>query len=95
MTDKKRGTGRTTKQMQDSPLGSIFIWHHSDLTYPKELSKNIGRSDLKIVSPNWLLTGWRGVHLSGLVVDHFAYKIFTEEMLRLVEQALLRVKVQP
>jgi hypothetical protein len=91
MTYKKRGSGRTTKQMQEAPQNSVFVWVHHDLHYPKKLAEKIGRNDLKIVSPNWLLNGWRGVQLSGLVIDHFAHTSFTEEMKELSKQALLNV----
>ena len=90
MSYEKRGSGRTTKQMQEAPQNSIFVWVHHDLHYPKKLAEKIGRNDLKIVSPNWLLNGWRGVQLSGLVIDHFVYTSSTGEMRKLVEQALSR-----
>jgi len=74
MTDdhKYRGTGRTTKQMEAAPQGSVYLWVHGDVYYPKKLAEKIGRTDLKIVGPGWLENGWLGVELTGLVVDHAA-----------------------
>jgi len=91
MNYKKRGSGRTTKQMQEAPQNSVFVWVHHDLHYPKKLAEKIGRNDLKIVSPNWLLNSWKGAQLSGLVIDHFAHTSFTSEMRELAKQALSRV----
>jgi hypothetical protein len=94
MNYKKRGSGRTTKQMHEAPKNSVFVWANADLHYPKKLAEKLGRTDLKIVGPNWLLNGWRGVQLSGLVIDHFVYTFSTGEMRKLVEQALSRGRTE-
>ena len=65
-----RASGRTTKQMEEAPHGAHFLWCNEFIEYPRSLAKKIGRDDLRIVSPSWLETGWRGIELSGLVVDH-------------------------
>jgi hypothetical protein len=75
MADIKPGrrVGNTTRQMEDAPKGAIFVWVNHHLDYPKQLAREIGRVDLKIVSPEWIEDRrWRGVELSGIVLDHAA-----------------------
>lgn len=71
--DAYRGTGRTTRQMQQAPIGAVYIWCNNLLDYPKRLADKLGRSDLKIVGTEWLENRrWRGVEISGLDIDHAA-----------------------
>jgi hypothetical protein len=66
-----RGTGETTRQMQAAPKGAVFVWCNDAIDYPKRTAARAGRTDLKIVSPNWLDDEtWRGLELSGLILDH-------------------------
>ena len=66
-----RGSGQTTRQMQATPLGGVFVWCNDSLQYPKMIAVKIGRSDIKIVGPYWLDNEkWRGLELTGLTVDH-------------------------
>jgi hypothetical protein len=68
-----RGSGRTLRQMQLAPLHAVFVWCSPNLYYPIKLAHQIGRNDLRIVAPNWLADNkWRGLELTGLVVDHAA-----------------------
>ncbi len=32
--DEKRGTGRTTRQMEEASIGAVFIWCNEHLNYP-------------------------------------------------------------
>lgn len=69
----ERQTGRTTRQMQAAPHGSVFVWCNAQLLYPKQLAVALGRKDLDVVSPSWLEQDrWRGRTLTGLEVDHAA-----------------------
>ena len=66
-----RGNGETTRQMQDATQDAVFVWCNDDLDYPKLVAARVGRSDLKIVGPNWLNDEtWRSLELTGLVIDH-------------------------
>ena len=67
-----RDDGTTTRQMQAATRGAVFVWGNSQIGYPKGLAKHIGREDLKIVSPSWLEDRWRGLKLTGVMVDHAA-----------------------
>ena len=68
-----RGTGETTRQMQAAPRNAVFIWCAGHTGYPQMLARKIGREDLKIVTPDWLTSDkWRGLELTGLIVDHAA-----------------------
>lgn len=69
----QRGTGRTSRQMLEAPIGAAFLWVHDQLHYPRELARHLGRTDLRIVGPSWLQNGWRGLRLPALVVDHAAW----------------------
>lgn len=65
------GTGRTTKQMQEAPPSSFYVWCNEHTDYPKKLARELGRDDLQVVSPRWLTDErWRGCRLLGLVLDH-------------------------
>lgn len=72
--DGRRGSGRTTRQMQAAPIGSLFVWCTPRLDYPRHLARQLGRDDLRIVSPSVLdfgaerLRGWRGA--PAIVLDH-------------------------
>ena len=67
-----RGEGTTTKQMQDAPNGAVFVWCNGHTDYAINLARKIGRDDLRIESPTWLEERWRGLELTGVVVDHSA-----------------------
>ena len=67
----QRFTGKTTKQMKDAPLNSIYIWVHTDLYYPRALATYLNRTDLDIVPPHWLNDfKWEGKIFSGIIADH-------------------------
>jgi hypothetical protein len=68
----KRGTGETTRQMQNAPKGSVFVWCNSYLEYPVRLAISIGRDDLLVKSPGWLEKSGRGSEFRNIVVDHAA-----------------------
>jgi hypothetical protein len=66
-----RQTGQTSKQIQDAPVDSVFVWVINDVRYPEQLARTLGRTDLKIVGRSWITSErWRGLRLSGVVVDH-------------------------
>ena len=90
--DQERGTGRTTRQMEAAPHGAIFISaNHSTMRCDIELSRRIGRSDLRIVRPDWLTDRrWMGLWLPGIVIDH-ATKL-NEEQRFFLTAALTRVR---
>jgi hypothetical protein len=67
-----RGTGKTTQQMKSAPTGAVFVWCNAHLYYPRMLAKRIGRDDLQIQAPSWLEDRWRGMKMTGLVLDHAA-----------------------
>lgn len=71
--DSNRGSGRTTRQMQDAPIGGIFVWVNSMVSYPKSLARHLGRDDLVIQPLHWLrienIAGRDGLKI---VVDHAA-----------------------
>jgi hypothetical protein len=65
-------TGGTTRQMLVAPIGAVYVWCSSQLAYPRELAKKIGRTDLEIVSLGWITTQkWAGRELKGFVIDHY------------------------
>lgn len=71
MSSEDRGTGRTSAQMREAPRHAVFVWVNDRLDYPQHLARHIGRDDLRVVGPLWLSQHrWRGVDLTGLVLDH-------------------------
>jgi len=68
-----RGSGRTTQQMLNAPLNSVFIWCNHRIDYPKRLACDLNRNDLVVVPPSWLSScDWVGQTLTGIVIDHAA-----------------------
>lgn len=68
---QQRGTGTTTNQMKSLPIGGLFVWCNNSLYYPQKLAHYIGRRDIKIVRPCWVMgQNWRGCTFPGVVVDH-------------------------
>jgi hypothetical protein len=69
-----RGTGRTTQQMTDAPLGAVFVWCNSALHYPEALARQLGRDDLVIRRLSWLeRRNVMGRTFPGVIVDHAAH----------------------
>jgi hypothetical protein len=72
----QRGTGRTTRQMQALRKGGYFVWLHSNIYYPRQLALKLGRGDIKIMSPEWVLNRrWEGLKLPDLVLDHAMHTV--------------------
>lgn len=93
MEDSLRWTGKTSKQMLESPEGAFFIWCNSHLDYPKRLAEKLGRTDLNIVSPRWIDDmKWMGLNISGVVVDHYYCPTFRQ--LEMIDAIKLRIKKQ-
>lgn len=66
----KRGIGRTTKQIKNAPQNSTFIWCNSDISYPKEIARKLGRDDIEIRTPGYIgLQKHRGCRRP-IVIDH-------------------------
>ena len=65
-----RRTGTTTQQIKAAPKGAIFIWINPDIEYPRLLANKLGRHDLQFRPPSWLVRGWQGIGLTGVVIDH-------------------------
>ena len=67
-----RGNGETTRQMEAAPKGAVFVWCNAKTDYAVLLARKIGREDLQIQTPEWFEDRWRGIELTGVVVDHAA-----------------------
>ena len=69
-----RGTGLTTKQIEDAPKNSVFVWCNSHTYYPKRMAVDLGREDLRVVSKYWILRAdnYRGRNLE-VTFDHAFY----------------------
>ena len=67
----ERGSGRTTRQIKELPLGAVFVWCNSRLDYPRRLLRHLNRMDVVLVTPNWVADNrWRGQTFTGGAVDH-------------------------
>jgi hypothetical protein len=65
-----RGSGRTHRQMIEAPQRAVYIWCNSHLFYPRELAREIGRADLRIIGPADLEERLRGLKAHQVVFDH-------------------------
>jgi hypothetical protein len=72
MAPGDRHCGLTSGQMKAAPAGEFFVWCNGDLRYPKALAANLGRSDLRIVSPDEVRFGCLYGHRGSVLVDHAA-----------------------
>lgn len=84
MTNKKlygkftNKPGKTKALMLRAPRGCIYIWCSSDIRYPRQLAESIGRQDLKLVSPSWLLSEETRKTKQPVMLDHATTMYFTE-----------------
>lgn len=89
-----RGTGLTTKQMQDAPRDAVFVWCNSHVSYPRALAKALDRADLVVRPLSWLeLRNVMGRTFPGLVVDHAAQ--LDDNSREALHYAILRIRVTP
>ena len=92
-----RGDGKTTKQMLDMKPHGLFVWCDNRLDYPQRLAIQLGRKDIRIVSPDFVMgNGWMGICYPEVIIDHaFVGAGFTSARLkkfhRRYEQLLIRV----
>ena len=95
----ERQCGRTTQQIETAPPGSVFVWCNQHLEYPIRLARQLGRHDLRIVSPAFLGHGCRG-YSGTVVLDHAAYEMMAEqqreayEWLRKRSESLAKISEQ-
>lgn len=89
--DTKRGSGRTTADMQAAPRGSVYIWVNNHPEYPRDLARKLGREDLVIVGPDWLTDlRWVGREFPAVIKDHAT--AFTLKQWAAYSQAQSRVR---
>lgn len=72
--DEPRQSGRTTKQLENAKPDAVFIWPTYALYYPEKLAKDLGRTDITIISVGRAFSNcmeyFRGRRCSEIVVDH-------------------------
>jgi hypothetical protein len=98
MTDKFRGTGRTTRQMKEAPKHAIFVWCNDRTKVAERMARDLGREDLKIVPPSWITNErWQGMTLTGIVVDHATWDSLSPRSTFncLLRHAWTRIRVTP
>ena len=62
--------GKTTKQLIDAPRNSIYVWVNGKLDYPRRLARQLGRYDIKIVSPSIFENKQLRATNKPIVLDH-------------------------
>lgn len=81
--DRIRGTGHTTHQMKNAPYKAVFVWCNGETYYARCLARELGRDDLSIQPPQWLIRQseqrFRGVNV---VVDHAFYDLYPDYEIR-------------
>lgn len=63
-----RGSGRTTRAMQNAPMNAVYVWCNDKLSYPRDLARKVGRDDLRIVGPDDIER--RAPGATAILVDH-------------------------
>ncbi len=65
-----RQTGRTTRQMQEAAQGTYFVWPNEALSYPINLARHLGRTDLKIISRAAFKRAAMEGKIKNVILDH-------------------------
>lgn len=69
--DGARGSGKTHRQLASLPPNALFVWCNASLEHPLAIIRHLGCTDIRIVSPSWMITGaWRGCQFSAIELDH-------------------------
>lgn len=91
-----RSTGRTTRQMQALPKGSIFIsCCHQAVYYDVQLTRKLDRRDIVVVPPSWVTSmKWQEMTYPGLALDHYYFEMHEETAFfeTYLEQARTRIR---
>lgn len=63
---------KTTNQLISAPRNAVFVWCTSNLLYPRNLAKFLGRVDITVVSVNTLDRAefFYGSRIKDVVIDH-------------------------
>lgn len=79
--DPLRGTGRTTTQVNATPIGGIYVITAGMRGYMRGLLHGLGREDIKLRHVDWLLEGcWRGLDPKTIAVDHYVIETLHTEI---------------
>lgn len=66
-----RGSGKTTRQLQELPVGDYCIWCTNDTWYPKNLCRQLGREDVVVLPRSALQRQNAGKHIYGREIPGF------------------------
>jgi len=68
---EERGSGRTSRQILALPEGGIFVCNTEQRRYAVDLARHLGRKDVLIVTPSWILEQrFMGIRAPAVVCDH-------------------------
>lgn len=70
MSERRSGSGYTTKQIRDAPRDAWFVWCNNQRAYPEALARTLGRRDLRIISAEEIDRRLRGMRNQTVIVDH-------------------------
>lgn len=65
-----RGDGATARQMLGAPRHAFYIWCNTNLMYPQQLARLLGRTDLWIIAPEYIEKRLAGRGKIDIVIDH-------------------------
>ncbi len=83
-----RQSGRTTKQIQEAPMGALFV-RTGPKGYTEALAHALGRTDLEIVGLDYFVTDrWRGKAARVVVVDHAALEHASQRQWDALQEAV-------
>ncbi len=79
-----RGTGRTTRALQACPQGALYIVRmQQEIAHAKMICERLGRTDIKVVSQEYIL---REHHLGlrrPIVLDHWPAELESDMSLHI------------
>lgn len=85
---EKRGSGRTTKQIQNAPEGAFFVVHNQSLRrYAEGLIRSLGRTDIRLITVerSYDLYQLRGLRRH-IVIDHAVFKSIPQHVYNELEE---------
>lgn len=72
---RARRMGKTRQQLRDAPQGAVFVWCNNHTEYPMRLARQLGRTDIKVVSLQWLLDRrFLSADRRYVVIDHATFE---------------------
>lgn len=71
-----RRSGRTTRALQRCPQNAFYVCTSGAMLYTRNLARNLGRTDIKVVEAESFLVhhGGKGIDVRLIEIDHYVFE---------------------